>query len=237
MEADSLELLVVTPVYNEESSIETVLDEWCKCLDACGLRYAILALDDGSTDQTGEVLQGLRKKWGARIEVVPKKNSGHGRTILQGYLRALDRGVPWIFQIDSDGQCDPRYFPELWAQRDSHDLVAGYRASRDDGASRVLVSLVLRLFVLLLFQTYCRDANVPYRLLRASAVAPLLRKIPADCFFTNVALSILARRAGLRQKFIPIGFRDRHAGTSTVSYLQLAGHAVRLFRNLRELPR
>jgi glycosyltransferase involved in cell wall biosynthesis len=51
--ASSLELQVVMPVYNEQSTIGAVIDQWCAQLDACAVRYSILALDDGSTDGTG----------------------------------------------------------------------------------------------------------------------------------------------------------------------------------------
>jgi dolichol-phosphate mannosyltransferase len=231
-----LELQVVMPVYNEESSVEKVIREWCAGLDACAISYQLVAIDDGSTDGTAKVLGTLERSLGSRLKVVRQENAGHGAAILRGYQSAVQSGVAWIFQIDSDGQCDPVYFPQLWKERRDYDIIAGYRTRREDGYSRTLVSLVLRLFLLVLFRTYCRDANVPYRLMRAAAIAPLLEKIRPNCFFTNVALSVLARRFRLKQKFIPITFRDRHAGSSTISYAQLVGHAAELYRNLKNLP-
>jgi glycosyltransferase involved in cell wall biosynthesis len=235
--ASSLELQVVLPVYNESSNIGNVIDQWCGQLDACAVRYSIVALDDGSTDDTASVLQALRQKWGAKLEVVSQKNSGHGPTILKGYRMAVERGVPWIFQIDSDGQCDPRYFPQLWAERDNYDFIAGRRMRREDGAGRVFVSLVLRAVVLLISGQNCQDVNVPYRLMRTAAVAPLVAKIPANCFFTNVGLTVLALRAGLRVKLIPIVFRARAGGKTTVPYRKMGKHALNLYRNLTELLR
>jgi glycosyltransferase involved in cell wall biosynthesis len=231
----TLELLMVLPVYNERANIATVIDQWCAQLDACGIRYAILALDDGSKDDTGSVLETLQAKWGPKLEVVRKQNSGHGPTILKGYGMAVDRGVPWVFQIDSDGQCDPSYFPQFWAERDNYDFIAGCRTRREDGAGRVLVTTVLRLAVLLIARQYCRDSNVPYRLMRTEAIAPLVKKIPEKCFFTNVGLTVLALRAGLRFKLIPIVFRARAGGETTVSYRKMGRHALNLYRNLREL--
>lgn len=233
--ATPLELQVVMPVYNESENIAAVIDQWCEKLDACGMRYSILALDDGSKDDTLAVLEALCQKWPGRVEPVRQQNSGHGPTILKGYRMAIERGVPWIFQIDSDGQCDPQYFTKLWAEREHKDLIAGLRMRREDGAGRVFVSMVLRLAVLLISGVNCRDVNVPYRLMRTSAVAPLIVKIPANCFFTNVGVTVLALRAGLRFCTIPITFRARAGGKTTVPYRKMGKHAFNLYRNLREL--
>ena len=230
-----LELQVVMPVYNESANIGAVIDQWCGQLDAVGVRYSIMALDDGSTDRTASVLQGLHEKWGAKLESIRQVNSGHGPTILKGYRLAIERQVPWVFQIDSDGQCDPQYFPQFWATREGYDFIAGWRMRREDGLGRVFISTVLRGVVFLMSGVNCRDVNVPYRLMRTTAIAPLVAKIPANCFFTNVGLMVLALRAGLKFRAIPIVFRARAGGKTTVPYRKMGRHALNLYRNLKEL--
>jgi dolichol-phosphate mannosyltransferase len=237
MQDNPVELQVIMPVYNEESTIGAVIDQWCAQLDASAIRFSILALDDGSTDQTASALESLHEKWGSKLEWARQSNSGHGPTILKGYRIAVERKVPWTFQIDSDGQCDPQFFPQFWQSREGHDFIAGCRMRREDGMGRVVVSTVLRAVVFLTSGVNCRDANVPYRLMRTTAIAPIIEKIPATCFFTNVALSVLAVRDGLRLASIPIIFRDRHGGTTTVPYRKMGRHALNLYRNLKEVLR
>ncbi len=236
-QASSPDLLVVMPVYNEQSAIAAVIDQWCAQLDTTSARYSIMAIDDGSRDNTAAVLQSLREKWGPKLDFVSQKNAGHGPAILKGYQIAVERRVPWVFQIDSDGQCDPRYFPQLWEARDGFDLITGRRIRRDDGFGRVIISLVLRIVVFLISGVNCKDANVPYRLMRTEAIAPLVKKIPADFFFTNVGLSVLAIRAKLKYKYIPITFLARRGGETTVPYRKMGRHAVNLYKNVRELLR
>ena len=233
--ASSLDLLVVMPVYNEQEAISQVISDWFAALDACKIRYALMVVDDGSRDQTPSVLQGLQEQWGLKLEVVRQKNAGHGQAILNGYQLAAQREVPWIFQIDSDGQCDPQYFPGLWNVRAGYDFVCGYRTRRDDGFSRLMISQVLRLVVFVLSGVNCKDANMPYRLMRTVAFAPLIEKIPSTCFFTNVCLSILAIQAGLKYKYLPMRFLARQAGESTVPLRKLGKNALTLCRNVREL--
>ncbi len=225
------------PVYNEQVTVSSVVEEWCHQLDACGMRYTLVAINDGSKDQTPQVLETLQAKWGERFEVVHQKNVGHGQSALNGYRLAIARGVPWVFQIDSDGQCNPRYFPEFWENRESYDVISGYRATRDDGFRRVIVSVVLRWFILLVFRTNCPDANVPYRLMRTSAIEPLVKKIRPTFSLANVGLAVLVARAGLKSKFISISFRARQGGEPTVPYARFGDKAVELYKNLKDLVR
>lgn len=87
------ELLVVTPVFNEERSVAAVLGEWTAELERSGADYSILLIDDGSTDATSELLSDWKRRHSsARIDVMRHHNRGHGQTCLEGYLIAWDRG-------------------------------------------------------------------------------------------------------------------------------------------------
>lgn len=234
-EQSPLELLIVLPVYNESAVVANVVDEWCPQLDLCSIRYLMVAIDDGSKDATLSVLQSLQKKWEPRIEVIHQKNHGHGQTALRGYRLAIERQIPWVFQIDSDGQCDPIYFPQLWQARDNHDIISANRIQREDGWPRELVGFILRWFIFLLTGVYCKDPNVPYRLMRTTSIEPLVGKIPSTFSLANVAMAILAKRAKLRHYFVPISFRARQGGTAGVSSLGFASKALDLYKDLKEL--
>jgi dolichol-phosphate mannosyltransferase len=94
--------------------------------------------------------------------VIQRANKGHGQTCLEGYRMACERGIPWVLQIDSDGQCDPAYFKEFWARRDQADCVFGVRVQRDDGTARMLTSKICKLGSSILGGRDMVDPNVPY---------------------------------------------------------------------------
>src|SRR5262245_517729 len=118
------------PVYNEQESIRQVVHEWVDSLDRVVENYKLLILDEGSKDKTSQALNRIAGEFSS-VEVIHKENSGHGQTCIQGYREAVARGAEWVFQIDSDGQCDPRYFAILWNLRNVHPVVFGRRISRD----------------------------------------------------------------------------------------------------------
>jgi glycosyltransferase involved in cell wall biosynthesis len=231
------ELLVVIPVYNEDQCIGQVLKEWKDELDRSAIDYGILLIDDGSSDATPMILEQWRNSGGGgRIEVASHANRGHGQTCLEGYRIACERGIPWVFQIDSDGQCDPAFFAALWAERQGRDVVYGYRARRKDGLKRVLASILVKAVLRASARVRCVDANVPYRLMRTENLRPLVDSIPSDFDLANIALAVQIKRANWREASVPIVFRPRMAGEASVPLTRFARKACELAVQVRQLP-
>ncbi len=230
-----VQLLVVMPVFNEQASVRKVVLEWFHELENWTEDFIFLALDDGSADASPVLLKRLKRQLGSRMQVVRHKNRGHGQTCLAGYREAVRRGIPWILQIDSDGQCDPQYFFRLWRLRESADVIYGRRKCREDGWRRKLASIILRGFLRLASGVDCADANVPYRLMRAQCVVPCLDRIPSNFFLANVALAVLLRTAQVRQMLVPIRFRERYGGEPAVPLSKFWNKACELYGNLKSL--
>ena len=227
--------MVVLPVFNEEASIERVIRDWFAVLDAQVRNFVLLAIDDGSRDRTPEILRRLSGELGPRMETTSRPNKGHGQTCLEGYRTAHERGIPFVFQIDSDGQCDPCHFGDLWSIRNNHDVVYGSR-TRHDGFRRIIASHILRFMLRLMFQVRCVDPNVPYRLMRTKTCGRWFDAIPGDFFLANVALAFLLRKdPAIRHEAVPIHFRERHGGEPSVPISRFAGKALELMQQLRKL--
>lgn len=224
-------LYLVMPVYNEEASVARVFDEWMPVLFREAKDFRWLVLNDGSTDGTLEILRGYAHRY-PQIEVIDKPNSGHGQTCLMGYRMALQSGAEWVFQLDSDGQCDPRYFAEVWAKRSRYPVIMGYRRVREDGASRWWVSRVVSLCAWAVSRVWVKDANVPYRLVRRDVLEAAAHGIPDDFNLVNILMSI-RMRSRETIAWVPIVFRDRFGGSSTVKASALLRHGRTLLAQLR----
>jgi len=153
---------------------------------------------------------------------------------MEGYRLAIDRGIPFILQIDSDGQSAPFHFHEMWSLRNDYDVIYGKR-ERSDGLRRVIASKVLRYALLILAKVNCVDANVPYRLMNTRSCAFAIRRIPEQIFLANVALAVLLRKQGeIRHGEIPISFPPRVGGEPSVPFRKFATKAVELFMQLKK---
>ena len=226
------QLVLVVPVYNEEDAITPVLTEWrAEFARTVGEgRFAILVVDDGSTDATPARLAELN--W-PELRVHRHPNRGHGQSCLMGYIEAAGMGATYIFQIDSDGQCDPAGFASVWERRDRAVAIYGRRTSRDDGMARRVISALLRASLKITRGTRLNDTNVPFRLYRAQQAAAAARRIPADFSLANIAMALLLEPEGFEE--VPIHFRDRLGGHPTVRMWGFARKAIRLHRDLFKL--
>lgn len=232
----SPELAIVIPVYNEQDSIRKVISEWITEIEKWCQNFVILAIDDGSRDNSLAILHQLQTQYGQRLVVITRPNRGHGQTCLEGYNLAGELGARFVFQIDSDWQCDPKYFPAFWQARNQVLVISGVRTSREDGWKRIIVTKTLRLMLLLAFRVDCPDANVPYRFMRTEIIQAVIRQIPSDFHLANVALSVLLRKdKSVTHVFIPIGFRERYGGEPSVKMQLFGRKAIELYRDIQTM--
>ena len=232
------ELIIVMPIYNEEASLRHVLQSWLDELDRLGIRTVIYAINDGSRDKTADVLQDFRVREPNRIVVIDKQNSGHGRSCRFGYDLACETKVEWVLQIDSDGQCDPRYFAAFWEARESADCVFGSRATYGASLSRHIISKACTALTGLITRESLVDANSPYRLMRRSVLQRALHLVPEDFEVQNVALTVALKR-DKRNCFarIPISFPARQAGNNSMNIPKIVRMGFRMLLDLKRVGR
>ena len=222
------------PVFNEQAALLSVAREWFAALQSAVGDFILLAINDGSTDGTLAVLDSLRMELGAKFEIVSRSNRGHGQSCIEGYEIALARGIPFILQIDSDGQSEPRHFQDFWNLKDQYGVIYGKR-TRQDGVRRIVASGVLRVLLRLLVGVDCVDANVPYRLMNAAACETAIRAIPSDLCLANIALAVALRMdPSIRHGLVPITFPARRGGEPSVPFLKFAAKGVELFAQLKK---
>jgi dolichol-phosphate mannosyltransferase len=199
--------------------------------------FVFLCIDDGSRDKSLEILQRLQQQLGNRIQIITRENKGHGQSCMEGYNWACQQKIPWVFQIDSDGQCDPQYFFRFWRLRDKYDVIYGIRTRRDDGWRRVIASWVLKSVLFSTQGVWCPDANVPYRLMTREVLAVEVEKIPRTFFLANIALAVLLKKSAVSHGYVPIAFRERYGGEPSVRLGKFTDKAVELVKQLAELPK
>ena len=125
---------VVTPVFNEQENIAPLIGRIVEVMEGLGREFEVVAVDDGSSDRSLEVLEGLAKA-NVRVKVISfRRNSGQTAAIMAGIDYA---GGDIIVLIDSDLQNDCGDIPLLLAKLDEgFDVVSGWRRERKDAAVR-----------------------------------------------------------------------------------------------------
>lgn len=212
-------LYIVMPAYNEAENIKHTIQQWYPIVEKIqskGDDCKLVIANDGSKDDTYAIMKKLTIQYPC-LEPLNKENSGHGATVLYLYRYAIENGVDYVFQTDSDGQTNPDEFWGMWNQREEYDVQIGNRTSRQDGIGRIIVSAILRFVVYLIFHTWLKDANTPFRLMRADKLNAIMYVIPEDFFLCNVAISAIARKRNYKMCWQDITFKPRQGGVNSIN--------------------
>jgi len=158
-------LSVFFPAYNDAPSLPALLGNAFAVLAQHVDDYEVIVVNDGSYDNTGEVLECLRKQYGERMRVVTHpRNRGYGGALRSGFAAARKE---WVFYTDGDGQYDVGELPKLLERVGPNTgLVNGYKLERHDPAHRIWIGNVYNFCARLLFRVRIRDIDCDYRLIR-----------------------------------------------------------------------
>ncbi len=207
------ELSVIVPFYNEAENVGELLRE----IRAACPGAEIVAIDDGSTDGTTEL---LHSEPGIRTVFFPA-NRGQSAALYAGLRQARGR---ICVMLDGDGQNDPADIPALVAALAQADLACGWRRNRRDTWNRRAASRIANRVRRAFLNDGIRDTGCSLKALRREHVDLLVpfnglhRFIPA-----------LLRNAGLRLVEVPVNHRPRLRG---VSKYTIGGRALRGIRDL-----
>lgn len=118
---------VVVPVYNEEQNIPLLHEEIKTTMESMGAPYEIIFIDDGSTDNTAKVIEGLSPVTFIRL----RKNYGQTAAMDAG-IKAASGEI--IITMDGDGQNPPHEIPKLVKamEETGKDIISGWRKNRKD---------------------------------------------------------------------------------------------------------
>lgn len=217
-------MLVVVPALNEQESVARVIGEVMS-----HMRDAhILVVDDGSGDQTSAVAAHS----GADVVTLPF-NLGVGGALRTGFRFAQRYGYQQMVQVDADGQHNPADIERLVALLDSADLVIGARfAGEGDYKVGVVRRFVMRTLARLISRqtdAELTDVTSGFRAFGPRAISLFAREYPAEYLGDTVEALLIAGRAGLTVKQVPVRMRQRQGGEASHSQL-MAG--LMLFRVL-----
>lgn len=159
---------VFFPAYNDKASIGSLVGDALAVLPRLTDDFEVIVVDDGSTDGTAAVLEGLRRA-DPRVRVVShESNRGYGAALRTGFASASKE---LVFYTDGDGQYDVR---ELALLRpllaEGVDIVNGYKIKRADARRRRALGAAYNRLAHLLFSIPIRDVDCDFRLVRRRAV-------------------------------------------------------------------
>lgn len=190
---------VIIPFYNEEESVQFVLEE----VLACQPDAEIVAVDDGSSDRTWELICSLPVH-GLRLS----ENRGQSAAMYAGMRTAIG---DIIVLMDGDGQNDPADIGKLveLLQQENVDVVCGQRVNRRDTASRRIASRAANAIRRSILNDGISDTGCSLKAFRREHVDLL---VPFNGLHRYLPAIFLQANLSIRE--VPVNHRERAQGTS-----------------------
>ncbi len=227
-------LSVVIPCFNESAVIPRFESELFPALEDLGLNYEVVAVDDGSTDQTRGALEELSKTRSYLKVISHERNRGLGAALRTGFKAATK---DWIATLDADLTFHPDFLQALISEqtRTGADLISGSPFLRAQDCSvpmiRKIPSFLLNSFYRGLFTRALTSYTPIFRLYRAS----MLRTLPLTAEGFEINAEIAARVHLAEGKFaeVPVPLTTRREGESKLErFRELKRHAALIVKLL-----
>ena len=223
-------LSVILPAFNEAANIRAVVEDAYRTVPKLASTFEVIVVNDGSKDRTGEICDRLVEEFSDVRVVHHPQNRGYGAALKSGIKLAR---YDLIFFTDADGQFDLKEVATLLEHADAYDIVAGYRARRQDPFYRLLFAWGWNILVRVVLGIRIRDIDCAFKVFNRD----VFDRIRIQCVGAMVNTEIFAQasRFGMKVKEVRVNHFPRRHGKSTGGNLAVIRKAFRELIRMRRM--
>lgn len=206
----------VIPLFNESRNIAELYRRLKAVLEKLSGTYEMIIVDDGSTDDSFELLKNIAFSDNAVKIVRFDRNYGQHKAITAGVLEASG---DYVITLDADLQNPPEEIEKLLRKsREGYDMVAGYRKVRKDSFTRRIGSFATNLVISMINGLRMRDYGSMLRVFKNDvARALVLEYLKSGGYITMLIAKVTRNVAEVEVKH-----DERHSGNSKYNIMTLA---------------
>ncbi|MBN2425556.1 MAG: glycosyltransferase family 2 protein [Calditrichaceae bacterium] len=163
-----MSISIVIPLYNEQDSLQELTDNIVQALSPIEKEYELLFIDDGSSDNSCQVLREI-KKTTPQVKIIRlRKNFGKSAALAEGFKKAKGK---LVFTMDADMQDDPAEIPKMIKKlEEGYDLVSGWKKKRNDPLNKTIPSKFFNLITRILTGIKIHDFNCGFKLYKNEVI-------------------------------------------------------------------
>ena len=221
-------LSVVFPAFNEQANIRGVVEDAYRTVPRLAPIFEIFVVNDGSKDRTGDICDRLVEELSNVRVVHHPRNRGYGAALKSGITLAR---YDLIFFTDADGQFDLTEVAALLEEADAYDIVAGYRARRQDPPHRLLFAWGWNILVRIVLGIRIRDIDCAFKVFNRR----VFDKVQINSVGAMVNTEIFAQvsRFGMTVKEVRVSHFPRRHGKPTGGSVAVIAKAFRELIKMR----
>ena len=211
------------PCYNDADTIGGLVDDVYKALEPLTEHLEVIVVNDGSRDNSRDVLDALAAERPWLRPIHHEVNRGYGGALITGFTAARN---DWIFYTDGDAQYDASEAALLVPlATEAVDIVQGYKLGRGDSWYRKVIGRCYHHTVKLLFRLPIRDTDCDFRLFRRQLVVDRPLTSTSGVICVEMMRSFTER--GARFVETPVHHYERPSGRSQFFRLPAIARSAR----------
>jgi glycosyltransferase involved in cell wall biosynthesis len=185
-------------------------------------RYEVIIVDDGSQDQTPDIVYQMMEQYPSLRLVRHPKNMGYGAALQTGFKSAH---MDWTFFTDCDLQFDIAEIAKLLPYAERYPVVLGYREKRADPLHRKIFALLWHLVAGTVVGIRVRDIDCAFKLISRDA----LDCVDLSCMGAAASAELLVglQRAGCEWAEVAVSHFPRQAGEQTGAKVGVIANAFK----------
>jgi len=215
--AKDVQISLFFPAYNEEKNIKKTVEDALLILPKLASDFEVIVVDDGSRDETAEIVKKIASKNGKVKIFSHSKNLGYGSALKTGFEKAR---FSWVAFADSDGQFDISELKLLIEKAGSADLVLGYRLNRADPLFRSVTTFGWKTLARILLGLDVKDYSCGFKLIKKEVYEAVLPLVGEEKV-TQIELLVKAKRLGFKTIEVGVHHYPRRFGAQTGANLRI----------------
>lgn len=222
-------LSVVIPVYNSASILPELIRQLARLLPSIAADHEIILVNDGSRDESWDIMQRLAGEYPAVRGFSMMRNYGQHNAVLCG-IRAAQKEI--TVTMDDDLQHPPEEIPRLLAKlAEGFDVVYGTPREEQHGLFRDMASRITKIAL-----QVSMGEEVAKNVSAFRAFRTCLRNASTDYRSSFVSVDVLLTWATTKFAAIPVAHEPRRVGTSNYTFRKLVTHAFNMMTGFSVLP-
>jgi len=224
----NMQVAVVIPVYNEEENLPTLMQRLMPVMQSLGKSFEIIFIDDGSHDQSLEILKGFTQTQVKVVELT--RNYGQHAAIMAGFSITH---ADIVITMDADLQNPPEEITNLVKvmEEGNYDVVGTIRKGRKDSFFRIFPSKIINMVARKITGVSMRDWGCMLRCYRLPVVQRMIQ-----CHEHSTFIPALATVFAKRVTEIEVAHEERHGGKSNYPLRKLINLQFDLVASFSDLP-
>ena len=205
-------LSIFFPCYNESQNVGPMIEQAVKVGEDYGADYEVVVVDDGSKDNSAQIVRDWSKK-NPRVKLVQHEtNQGYGAALRTGFKNVTK---DLVFLTDGDNQFRLADIDKLFSKIDGCDVVTGFRIARQDAPYRRLQGKLWTQLNKVLFGLPVRDVDCAFKLFRKKALQGL--ELKSNQLLIHAEILARLKKKGVKIEEIGVTHYPRTAGEATAT--------------------